>query len=487
MKKVKINQKKCLKSLSAVLGCYLLLAVIFYWASGTQLFFRQDVTKSINPKEQAAMMSDGTEVSFMMEQRSDYLDKISLLVGTGGRVNEGRLEISVYDESGALVASTSVDTTGMIDYTYNDFVLDPPASGVKGQTLKVVIKAAEVPENQGIGIWYGDSIEAGKFTINDMNGNTYLVNGEERSGKICYTAAGRDMMWLGQWYWVIAAVLGAAIGVYVVHVFSCRARGKETLYSRASDTVTRYSFLMQQLVSRDFSKKYKRSILGVFWSFLNPLLTMLVQYFIFSTIFKSSIDNFVVYLLTGIILFNFFNESVGLGLTSIIDNAHLINKVYMPKAIYPVSRVLSSFINLAIALVPLLLVVICTGLPVTKAMLLVPIGIICLVVFCIGLAMMLSTMMVFFKDIMFLWNVISTLWMYLTPIFYPVDIIPEAFLPLYKLNPLYQYITFIRTVLMEGIAPSPENYVGCILSAGIMLLIGGLVFKKNQNKFSLYL
>ena len=251
--------------------------------------------------------------------------------------------------------------------------------------------------------------------------------------------------------------------------------------------VERYSFLVKQLVARDFKRKYKRSALGVCWSFLNPLLTMLVQYLVFSTIFKSSIENFIIYLLIGIIVFNFFGESVGLGLTSIVDNAHLINKVYMPKIIYPLSRVISSVVNLLISLVPLFIMMLLTGVPITKAVLLLPIGLICLLVFCLGLSMLLSASMVFFQDTQFLWNVVSTLWQYLTPTFYPVDIIPEAWLPVYKMNPMYQYITFIRSILLDGVAPAPELYFGCIISAVAMFGVGYAIFRRNQDKFVLYL
>ena len=220
---------------------------------------------------------------------------------------------------------------------------------------------------------------------------------------------------------------------------------------------------------------------------MNPLLTMLVQYLVFSTIFKSTIENFIVYLLSGIILFNFFGEAVGLGLNSIIDNGHLINKVYMPKIIYPLSRVLSSSINLLISMLPLVVMMLATGLPLTKAMFLIPIGLLSLLVFCLGMSLLLSTAMVFFRDTSFLWNIVSTLWMYLTPTFYPVDIIPEAWLPLYKLNPMYQYITFLRSILLDGIAPSLELYVGCIVSAVVVFVLGYCVFKKNQDKFVLHL
>ena len=477
----------CLKTLTIVLLCYMALAAVFYWASGEQLYFHNSTTKPINAQECAAVMEDGTSVSFTVKPESEYLDRISLLVGTYGRDNQGELVMHVRNEAGEILAESVLETAGLQDYVYQAFSFDSGIANVKDTTLTVEITAQNVPEQQGVSLWYGTSIEAGKFEIQDMNGNVFSVNGEEKDGKVCYSMDVRDVLWIGEWYFVITTVLGLLIGGYVVWNYHCMKVGRATLYTKAAEEYKRYSFLVKQLVSRDFRRKYKRSVLGVFWSFLNPLLTMMVQYFVFSTIFKSSIDNFIVYLLSGIIMFNFFGESIGLGLSSIVDNAHLINKVYMPKIIYPLSRVLSSLINLVISLVPLVIVMIVTGVPLTKSMFLIPIGFMCLLVFCLGLSLLLSSSMVFFRDTMFLWNVLSTLWMYLTPTFYPVDIIPEKWLAIYQLNPMYQYITFLRSILLDGMAPSPELYVGSIVSAVLMFAVGYWVFKKNQNKFVLYL
>ncbi|MBE6975822.1 MAG: ABC transporter permease [Ruminococcaceae bacterium] len=249
---------------------------------------------------------------------------------------------------------------------------------------------------------------------------------------------------------------------------------------------SRYTFLIKQLVSRDFKTKYKRSALGMAWSFVNPLLTMTVQYVVFSTLFKSDIPNYPVYLLTGIVFFSFFNEALTLGMTSITGNAALIKKVYMPKYIYPVSRVLSSLINFAFALMPLFLVVIFTGTPFQPAMLLLIFDIVCLLAFVTGMTLLLTTAMTFFQDTQFLWSVVSMMWQYVTPVFYPESIIPAKFLPIYRLNPMYQFITFARTCIIDGVSPGPSAYLRCILTAGIVLLLGVGVFRKQQNKFVLY-
>jgi len=482
----KIN-KKWEKAFASIIVCYVLFVCIFYWASEDQLHYRVIESSPVTPQDCAGVMTDGYRVEFEMQQDTQFLEQISLLVGTYGRENQGTLLMQVFSGNGEKLGEASLATAGLKDYVYQNFRFETPIYVPKNKTLTVTVTAQEVPEGQATSLWYGTGIDTGKISVPDMSGARFLSDGIEREGKICYIALGRDILWFGEYYWWIAAGVGVVLLLYSLWSLITLSNGKKTLLVRLLILLHQYSFLVRQLVARDFKRKYKRSSLGVFWSFLNPLLTMLVQYLVFSTIFKSSIENFIVYLLIGIILFNFFGEAVGLGLSSIVDNAQLINKVYMPKIIYPLSRVLSSAINLLISLVPLVIVMMITGVSMNKTVLLIPIGLLCLLVFCFGMAMMLSAAMVFFRDTFFLWNVVSTLWMYLTPTFYPLDIIPAAWLPIYKLNPMYQYITFLRSILLDGVAPAPELLVGCIISAVGMFAVGYLVFRKNQDKFVLYL
>ena len=213
---------------------------------------------------------------------------------------------------------------------------------------------------------------------------------------------------------------------------------------------------------------------------------MIVQYIVFSTIFRSGIDNFPVYLLSGIILFNFFNEAVGQGLTAIVGNASLITKVYVPKYIYPVTKVVSCSINMTISVIPLLAVTLLTGTQLTKAVILLPYALACLLLFCIGMSLLLSTTMVFFRDTQYLWGIVSLVWMYATPLFYPENIIPAQFRFIQTLNPIYHYIRFVRTILIDGISPEPKAYFFCGISAIIMCVAGALVFKRYQDRFVLY-
>ena len=176
-----------------------------------------------------------------------------------------------------------------------------------------------------------------------------------------------------------------------------------------------------------------------------------------------------------------------MALASIVGNGSLITKVYVPKYIYPLTRILSSLINLLISLVPLLIVILFSGLVPTKAYLLFPYVLVCLALFCLGLGMLLAAAMVFFRDIQFLWGVLSMIWMYLTPIFYPESILPDNVAWILNINPLNYFVSFARTCLIDGISPEPIVYVQCMLFSIVMLAIGAFVFKKSQDKFILYL
>ena len=165
-----------------------------------------------------------------------------------------------------------------------------------------------------------------------------------------------------------------------------------------------------------------------------------------------------------------------MALTSIIGNAGLITKVYVPKYIYPLTRIMSSMVNLLISLIPLFAVALISGLVPTKAYLLLPIPLLLLALFCLGLGMLLAAAMVFFRDIQFLWGVLTTIWMYLTPIFYPVNALPEGVQAVVKMNPLYLYVTFVRSCIIDGISPEPVMYAQCAVIALVTLVLTALSF-----------
>lgn len=249
----------------------------------------------------------------------------------------------------------------------------------------------------------------------------------------------------------------------------------------------KHSYLLKQLVSRDFKVKYKRSILGVLWSFFNPLLMMLVQYIVFSTIFRYQIDYYAIYLLCGIVTFNYFSEASSQSLGSILWNSSLITKVYLPKYIFPISKVLSCGINFCVSLIPLFILAVASGLYPKISWLLLPVPVCFLVIFLIGMGLILSVLMVYFRDVQFLWSVILTAWMYATPIFYPADIIPASFKFIQTFNPIFHIINFMRVIIIDGVSPGPTTYWACIISSLGVLAVGWIFYNRTRKNIPIYL
>ena len=327
----------------------------------------------------------------------------------------------------------------------------------------------------------------------------------------------------------------------------------------------KYYDLLIALLLRDIKIKYKRSILGFAWSILNPLLMMIVMSIVFSTIFKTDIKNFPMYLITGQVIFTFFSEATNMAMMSIIGNGGLIKKVYIPKYIFPLSKVMFSFTNMlfsliavvivaiatklpitpAILLFPLpliyvfifsffseatntamtsiisngglikkvyipkyifalskvmfsftnmlfslvavVIVAIATKLPITPAILLFPLPLIYVFIFSLGVGLLLASYAVFFRDLLHLYGIILLVWTYLTPIFYPITILPENIRKILIYNPMYVYIDNFREIVLYGRVPSLQSNLLCIVYAIIALIIGTLAFKSVKDKFIFYI
>lgn len=249
----------------------------------------------------------------------------------------------------------------------------------------------------------------------------------------------------------------------------------------------KYKHLLKELVVRDIKVKYKRSVLGILWSVLNPLLTMIVITIVFSNLFRFEIENFPMYLITGQVLFNFFAESTNMAMISIYTNSQLIRKVYVPKYIFPLSKLLSTFVNLLFSLVAIIIVAIITKVKFKISIFFIIFSLIYLLLFSFGISLILSTITVFFRDVEHLYGVLLTAWMYLSAIFYPIDIIPEKYMIFFDYNPLYHIITHFRLALFYGEIPSFELNILCLKESLLLLIIGLIVFYKKQDKFILYI
>src|SRR5574344_551689 len=191
-------------------------------------------------------------------------------------------------------------------------------------------------------------------------------------------------------------------------------------------SLKKYKFLLEQLVSRDFKVKYKRSVLGILWSLLYPVMMMGVMAIVFANVFKFSTPgvSYLAYLMTGLTLFNYFSEASNLSMSSVVGNFSLINKVYIPKYIFPLSKCLFVGINFLLTLIPLYIVIIATGTGLNWYHLLLPFSFICLFLFTVGMGFILATVSVFLRDMFYIYGIITTIWTYLTPIMYDIAIIP---------------------------------------------------------------
>ncbi|MEB3100929.1 ABC transporter permease [Ferviditalea candida] len=252
-------------------------------------------------------------------------------------------------------------------------------------------------------------------------------------------------------------------------------------------TFNKYYYLLTLLVKKDIKKKYKGSFLGILWSLLNPLLNMIVLTIVFSTLFKENVHNFPVYMLSGQLLFGFFSSSTMGSLNSVISSASLINKVYVPKYIFTFSRLMSDFVFFAISLVDLLLIMIVTRADITINIMYAPIYLLLLLVFSSGVSLILATVTVFFRDIEHLYGVFITFLMYGSAIFYPASIIPDKFQFILTLNPVFYFINGFRNVVYDGFPVDSTNLMICLTLAVISLIIGIVVFEKNQDKFILHI
>lgn len=266
--------------------------------------------------------------------------------------------------------------------------------------------------------------------------------------------------------------------------------------SHAKNDFEKDKFILKQLVTKDFKIKYRRSVLGVAWSVLNPLLMMIVMSIVFSTIFAQGRNGSVtpelypLYLIVGNVTFSVMSESTNQALMSIIWASSLLKKVKVHRWVFPVQKVLFSLVNFSFSLVAVALVMLFFRVAPTWHLILLPVCLLLLMCFCMGLGLMLSALAVFFRDVMHLWTVVITAWMYLTPIFWTTDYISQMahwIQVLVVVNPMYNYLQFMRDIFLFNTVPSAFTFGLCVAWAVVALVIGYAVFHKTEHKFILYI
>lgn len=250
--------------------------------------------------------------------------------------------------------------------------------------------------------------------------------------------------------------------------------------------IRQYRFLFEELVSRDFKQKYKRTVLGMFWSVLSPLLNLLIMHLIFSNFFGATIEHYTIYLFAGNIIFSYYSESTNGGMCSLLENAHIFTKVNVPKYLFLLSKNISALINFGLTLIIFFIFCIFDGITFGWHFLLLIFPIVCLVAFNIGFGLILSAAFVFFRDISYLFGIFNTLLCYLSAIFYQVDVFPEYAQKLFYINPIYCYITYVRTIVISGTVPSLALHALCFGHAIIVVLIGAYIYKHYNHRFLYY-
>ncbi len=246
-----------------------------------------------------------------------------------------------------------------------------------------------------------------------------------------------------------------------------------------------HHFLFTELVKRDFKQKYKRTYLGMIWSVLSPLLTLLIMSIVFGKFFGGRTEHYVIYLFCGNIVFGYFSDATSGGMSALMANASIFTKVNVPKYLFLFSRNVSSLINFGLTLAVFFIFCIFDGITFTFGFIFLIIPIACLIIFNIGVGLILSALFVFFRDMQYLWSVFTTLLMYLSAIFYTTDTF-GAYEKLFLLNPIYVYIKYFRIIVIDNSFPSIQYNLLALGYATIAFIMGALFYKKFNHKFLYY-
>ena len=247
-----------------------------------------------------------------------------------------------------------------------------------------------------------------------------------------------------------------------------------------------HRFLFSELVKHDFKKKYKRTYLGMLWSVLSPLLSLLVMRIVFTQFFGRSMEHYTTYLFCGNIVFAFFNDATNGGMNSLMGNSAIFSKINVPKYLFLFSRSVSSLINFGLTFVVFLIFCVIDGVTFTWTFLTLVFPIICLIVFNVGMGLILSALFVFFRDIQYLWSVFTQLLMYMSAIFYDINGFSPEVQKLFLINPVFVYIKYFRLAVLEGVVPSIWFHLLALGYAVVTFLIGAVIYKKYNHKFLYY-
>ena len=248
--------------------------------------------------------------------------------------------------------------------------------------------------------------------------------------------------------------------------------------------LVRYRELLRLLIIENLKQRYERSILGVVWTFLNPLLSMTVLALAFSSLFRSAVANYPAYVLVGLIGWTCFAQTSSQTIDSVVHGNQLLKRIYLPRTIFSVAAVGSGMINLGMSMIPLAGIMLITHYPITATWMLVPLAMVLLAMFTLGFGMLVAAFAIHFADVGYLYQIIIQAWFFLTPVMYPVTIIPPAIQVWLRFNPMSPFISLLRALLYEGRVPTLVEWATTLPIASIMLAGGWFVYTSQSDQLT---
>lgn len=245
-----------------------------------------------------------------------------------------------------------------------------------------------------------------------------------------------------------------------------------------------YREMLSSLVKKDLKTRYKGSVLGFLWTFLNPLLQLLVYTLLFSVIMRQGIENYAMFLFVALIPWLFLSTSLLMGANSVISAQGLVQKIYFPRMIIPISTVCSGFLNMLFSFVIVFIGLFVTGVGVSSSLVMLPVVMVIEFFFVLGLVLIVSAVNVYFRDLEYILGVITQVWMYLTPVLYSIEMVPEEIRGIFLLNPMSNVIIAYRDILFYKTMPEMSTLLSTVVIAAVTLVIGSLVFNKLQKGFA---
>lgn len=460
---------------------FVLFCGVFYFIGARNLeYLPYSESQSYSTPSQVLVdLSDGVIVEQQFLNSADIIEGVTVRFGTySGEAKQGVIYIRLVDEEGTLLSESTCDVESIQDSQDVYFGFGSGITVKRDTNYRLVIEEHNDSDTRSVALWGAEKRDNFTLTINNVvndYSSVYVKLSAMRNGDFNKKFA------------------LCSVSVFVIFIALCLSgkiserKGKRTPVTECVNVFYDYTFLLKQLIGKEFAIKYRRSYLGIVWVILNPLLTMIMLSAVFSYVFRFNIENFPVYLILGQVTFNFFSEATQVSITTIVGSGSMIKKVYVPKYIFPLSKVIFSFLNFILSFIPVALVMLFYRIPVSINLIYMPCILFFYFLFTLGIGLLLSAMDVFMRDTQYLFGIVVTLLGYLTPIFYSIDNISPRLRSIMSFNPLYQYINCVRTIMLNRMTPSVEQISICMIWGVVSLFIGFIYFYKKQDKFILFI